>query len=255
MIILIAESKTMAPCDSIISSEYLHAHTSIYSSVADTIMHRISEMHPEEIITRTKLSTAMTRNLIQMAYEFPNKSLGGKAIEAYTGVVFKALDYSTLPAKAQSLCNAQVRIISSLYGWLRPDDIIKPYRLEYTSSIIENISMSKFWQPDVTSTLIKTLQTSGESDIINLLPADAAKCIDWKRITPHAKVWKIDFRTYADGSTLRTPHSTRLKTLRGHLLRELLLANMATPAQLSTLHTDNLLPDPSAGADQLLFLV
>ena len=67
----------------------------------------------------------MARKLRQMIYDFPYKESGCVAIEAFTGVVFKAFEYSSLSAQEKQITNRCVGIVSSLYGWLRPDDIIK----------------------------------------------------------------------------------------------------------------------------------
>lgn len=255
MIVLIAESKTMAPCNAMLSSETLSSHTPVFGGMADDVMSRIATMDAADVVTATKLSAAMAGRLLEMAYEFPNKALGAEAIEAYTGVVFKALSYPTLSDGGKALCRHQARIISSLYGWLRPDDIVKPYRLEFSSPLApSDLQMSKFWRKDCTIALVKTLREQGEQDVIDLLPADASKCIDWKLVKRFAKVWKIDFQAVGDGGTLRTPHSGCLKTLRGHLLRAILERGLTDASELLTLETDQLLPQSTPiYPDHILF--
>lgn len=161
-----------------------------------------------------------------MIYEFGFKLTGNRAIDAYTGVVFRALDYDSLSPEAKTRCDAEVSIISSLYGWLQPSDIIKPYRLDFTSKLEEGPSagqaLNSFWRKDVTKALVKKLESSHTTEILNLLPGDAAKCIDWKLVKRFAKVWKVDFQEIKEGGVMKTPTAEKLKALRGTLLRQIL---------------------------------
>ena len=68
---------------------------------AAEIMNRVAGMSAGEIAQVMKVSAAMAAKVLRMAYEFPNKLSGLRAIEAFTGVVFKSFDYSSLtPVKA-----------------------------------------------------------------------------------------------------------------------------------------------------------
>lgn len=226
MLILIAESKTMLPDEKVVTPAEFELHTPALETEADEIMASLRKLTVSELIEQTGLSGSLAAKMQKMIYEFGNKSTGNEAIRAYTGVVFKALDFSSLSEAAQASCKDEVRIISSLYGWLRPDDIVKSYRLDFTTRFEEGPSASKslntFWRAAVTKCLVKNIQTEGHTEILNLLPADAAKCIDWKLTKRFAKVWKVDFQEMQEGGRLKTPTANRLKTLRGLLLRQIL---------------------------------
>lgn len=133
----------------------------------------------------------------------------------------RTLDYSTLTEGAKKRCYHNVAIISSLYGWLQPDDIIKPYRLDFTSRFDSGPAAGKtlnaFWKMNVTKALVKKIQENNASEV--LIPGDASKCIDWKLVKHFAKVWKIDF---TDAMSNHTPTAGKLKELRGKLLRQIL---------------------------------
>lgn len=243
MLTLIAESKTMTACNDHVTRESYGRHCPTGDDKAFNIMARIASMSPREVSERSGLSLSMAMKLHRMALEFPDKSTGQHAIEAFTGVVFKALDYKTLTDGDRSIFCHNVRIISSLYGWLRPDDIIKAYRLDYTTPLshIDN-AMSTYWRDQVSVNLVRELQASGSKAVLNLLPADAAKCVDWKLVKRFAKVWKVDFKELKDGGKFVTPNAGRLKTMRGHLLREITERHIEHPDELLTLSTPLLLP-------------
>lgn len=243
MIVLIAESKTMTACDRTVTPELLEYHRAVDENKADAIMADIASQSPQEIAERGRLSMAMAIRLSTMAREFPYKRTGQTAIEAFTGVVFKALDPNTLTSGARDFLNRDTRIISSLYGWLRPDDIIKAYRMEYTSKLApEGKTMSEYWRGQVTVNLLREIEDTGSKAVLNLLPADAAKCVDWKQIKQLAEVCKVDFKELKDGGSFATPHAGRLKSLRGHLLREIAEGGIDNPAELKALTTPQLLP-------------
>ena len=239
MLILIAESKTMLPGEKNVEKQQFAAHTPICETLADEIMESLKDLTVGELMEQTGLSASLAVKMQKMIYEFSFKATGNMAIEAYTGVVFKALDYTSLSDEAKGRCINKVRIISSLYGWLRPDDIVKTYRLDFTTRLEEGPSaartMNTFWRTEVSKCLVKALQSQDCNSILNLLPADAAKCIDWKTVKRFAKVWKVDFSEMREGGIMKTPNAGRLKTLRGYLLRQILEEDIKDPQGL--LHT------------------
>lgn len=247
MKILIAESKTMTGCSQTISAEDYALHSPAFGSKANDIMKSLEGMTAEQLAEKVKISLTMSRKLYDMIYDFPNKSRGSKAIDAFTGVVFRAFDYSSLDDQSKSQIQNRVRIISSLYGWLRPDDIIKAYRFDFTTPLaLGNVTFASYWRESVTKCLIDELKADKCSNILNLLPTDAAKCIDWKLVKPYAKVWKADFREVTEGGTTKTPNAGKLKTLCGKLLRQIFVENISSPEVLMNLSGDDYMADGKA---------
>ena len=132
MLILIAESKKMAACDSSVSGAEYNSHRPVFEKEASMIMDSLRDMNADTLLGKVKISLPMVRRLQQMIYEYPDKSHGDMAINAFTGVVFNAFRYATLSEEARMAACRRVKIISSLYGWLRPDDIIRQYRFDFT---------------------------------------------------------------------------------------------------------------------------
>lgn len=256
MLILIAESKTMLDDQQPVASSTFESHTPPLEEPADSIMGRLADLSQHELIAQTGLTPSLAARLRQQIYEFPNKTMGMKAIEAFTGVVFKALRYDSLSATQQAICQKDVRIISSLYGLLRPDDIIKPYRLDFTAKVAPGgATLCSFWKKDVTVRLVRSLIDGGHGELLSLLPADAAKCLDWKVIKRFCKVWKADFVEIADDGSSRTPAATKLKTMRGTLLRHILCREITRVADLTGLKTDDIICEGTPRyPDHLLFV-
>ena len=240
---LIAESKTMDDREIPIDHEIYELNKPVGEEEAAEIMSRVASLNSYEIAEIVKISLPMASKLSRMAYEFPNKLIGIKAIESFTGVVFKAFDYNSLSTVEKQRASDNVRIISSLYGWLRPNDVIKPYRFDFTTPIaMDDKTLYSFWRKNVTIELVRYLKERGETSILNLLPADAAKCIDWKLVKNFAKVWKVDFKEPKDGSGWRTPNAGKLKSFRGNLLRDIITQDIESPTELLTHTTETMIP-------------
>lgn len=75
------------------------------------------------------------------------------AIEVYTGVLYEALDYSTLTAAARRRADAQVAIASALWGLVRPTDLIPSYRLSAGTTLPGLGTLASAWKGPVAAEL------------------------------------------------------------------------------------------------------
>ncbi len=110
------------------------------------------------------------------------------AIERYSGVVYKALDYNSLEAKEQEYINNHVRIECALFGLVPPQEPIPNYVLSITK-----LQCAKLWL-DTNSRLLH------KSFVLDLLPAAHRKAVLYRNGLA------IDFTTNRNGSTKLTGH-------------------------------------------------
>ena len=95
-------------------------------------------------------------------YQKPNHDLPYiRAIDCYTGVVFEKLDNDCFNQNQRYYLNDRLIILSAMYGALKPDSIINPYRLDMTAKL-KNINLYDYWKDT-----IKTV-FENEDIIINL---------------------------------------------------------------------------------------
>lgn len=244
--ILIAESKTMAAGQREVSREEFVEHRPLFDGIANAIMDSLRDRSVEQLCAEAGITARLAVSLRRMIYEFPDKSLGIRAVRAFTGVVFRQLNIDAYSDAQKAFLSANLRIISSLYGWLRPDDVIKPYRFDFKSHVAPlGETLMKNWKKDVTIALVRDLQARGDRVIIDLLPADASKCVDWKLVKRFAKVYKVDFKTIIGPDETKTPNSGRLKELRGRLLDQIIREGVTDPAAIATLESADYMPDPA----------
>lgn len=255
MLVLIAESKTMnhALCD--VTASQLADHQPVFQSRADEIMASLSGLSVAQLSSKLGIGPKSAKSMADDIYDFSNSGTGIAAVDAFTGVVFKSFDAPSLDAAERDTMNHRLRIISSLYGWLRPDDIIKPYRLDFTAKAAPGDKpMSAYWRKDVTVRLINEVRESGAREVVNMLPMDASKCIDWKIVKNFARVLVPNFKRQ-QGDTLATPNATILKTLRGQLLRHIISGNISDGQALRDIVTPDLIylkDDPYPGHPQFI---
>ena len=236
----------MASAETDVSREELAECRPQFDGIANAIMDSLRERTPEQLAAEAGITLRLAASLRRMIYEFPNKSTGLRAIEAFTGVVFRQLRLAGYDAAQKKFLQDNVRIVSSLYGWLRPDDIVKPYRFDFKSHVAPlGETLMKYWKKDVTIAMAQELRAKGDTVIIDLLPSDAAKCVDWKLIKQFANVYKVDFKMYDGTDVMKTPNAGRLKELRGRLLDLIVRNGISSPADIDSMESSDFMPDPA----------
>ena len=107
-----------------------------------------------------------------------DKQINRAAIYAFNGDVYSGLDPYTLPEEKIDKMQSQIRILSGLYGVLRPLDQIQAYRLEMGTkiSIGSNNNLYSFWKNKVTNQLKSELEE--RELILNLASKEYFSVID-----------------------------------------------------------------------------
>lgn len=238
MITLIAESKTMNPHEGIIEDSAYLNHRPVFEENAGAIMEYLNSISLEELAQRISISIKLAAKASTMIYDFPNKKTGLPALEAFTGEVFRAIDVKTLSANARKFADDRLIIISSLYGFLKTDDIIKPYRLDYNADCSPSGEcLAKYWKSRLTISLVNHLKATNENEILNLLPSEASKCIDWKVVKAFARVEAPEFKILTGNALVKTPHSGKIKELRGCMARHILTERIDSLSEVLALET------------------
>lgn len=119
------------------------------------------------------------------------------AIYAFNGDVYRGLDAYTIDTKKLERLQDTVRILSGLYGLLKPLDLIQPYRLEMGTkfSVGKNKNLYEFWKKQVTQALNDELE-DGEI-FLNLASNEYFKAIDTKALK--VPVIDVDFKEFKNG--------------------------------------------------------
>ena len=120
-----------------------------------------------------------------------------QAIYAFNGDVYRGIDAYTISDDKLDKLQNTVRIISGLYGLLKPMDLIQPYRLEMGTKfpVGKNKNLYDFWREKITLSLSKELKSSDL--LVNLASQEYFKAIDTKVIS--SPIVHIDFKEFKNG--------------------------------------------------------
>lgn len=135
------------------------------------------------------------------------------ALYAFAGDVYTGLDPRTLDGAQVAFAQDHLRMLSGLYGLLRPLDIMRPYRLEMgTRWAPRRKRLTEWWQGRIADLLADDLAAEGSGAILNLASNEYWAAVDG-RLPGHVRVVSVDFR---DGDRFVSFHA---KKARGAMAR------------------------------------
>ena len=182
-----------------------------------------------------------------------NPSNARPAIAAFKGDVYDGLDAAAFSASDLQFAQAHLRILSGLFGILRPLDLIQPYRLEmaYKLKTSRGKNLYDFWDNKISDALKKALKKDSSGELINLASLEYYKTVkqdrlDSRVITPVFKEMK--------GKKLRTI-AIYAKRARG-LMCNYIIKNRLTKAEdLKNFNLDGYCFDRERSSeDELVFV-
>jgi len=93
-----------------------------------------------------------------------------QALFAFAGDVYQGIDATTLSTDDIDFAQQHLRILSGLYGVLRPLDLMQPYRLEMGTRLATNHGRNiyQFWGDTITDSINRALADQGDDILINL---------------------------------------------------------------------------------------
>ncbi len=103
-----------------------------------------------------------------------------QAVLAFNGDVYFGLEAKTLSKDDLAFAQDHLRILSGLYGLLRPLDAIEPYRLEMGSSLknARGKNLYDFWGDKIAKEINKTVKTHDDPAVVNLASKEYCSAVD-----------------------------------------------------------------------------
>jgi len=136
-------------------------------------------------------------NVTRYADWHPDHAGARQAIMSFDGDVYTGLAARTLDAPALGYVQARVRILSGLYGVLRPLDAMHPYRLEMGTRLANprGKDLYAFWGDRVTAALNADVKEAGADVLVNLASEEyfrsvKPRLLDVPVVTPVFEDWK-----------------------------------------------------------------
>ncbi len=152
---------------------------------AEKINNKLERKSKKDISELMKISDKLAELNYQRYKDFNlpfTKENARPAVYAFAGDVFVGLDAYSIPTGKLDLLQDSLRILSGMYGILRPLDLMQPYRLEMGTKfpVDLNKDLYAFWKESLTKSLNDELK-EGEL-FLNLASVEYFKAVDEKKL-------------------------------------------------------------------------
>ncbi|NNJ91884.1 MAG: peroxide stress protein YaaA [Gammaproteobacteria bacterium] len=146
---------------------------------------------------------------------------------AFKGDVYAGMDAESFSAKDLDFAQSHLRILSGLYGLLRPLDLMMPYRLEMGTRL-ENArgkNLYEFWGDTITNAINKQLKAQKDDILINLASNEYFKSVKPKQV--EGRIITPQFKENKNGTYKMI--GIYAKKARGLMSRFILLNRLKNP--------------------------
>ena len=210
-----------------------------FLNLTSDLIKGLSKLKAEEVANLMNISPKLAdlnRERFQKWKSKHDQENAKQAILAFKGDVYTGLQAETLSADELAFAQKHLRILSGLYGLLRPLDLMQPYRLEMGLPFANagGKNLYEFWGDRITETLGQHLKASGSPVLVNLasneyFKAVKPKLLDVEVITPQ-------FRDLKNGQYKMI--SFFAKKARGVMARYIIQKGLNEPAGLKRFKGD-----------------
>ncbi|NOY37676.1 MAG: peroxide stress protein YaaA [Chlorobi bacterium] len=195
----------------------------------------MKQYSPKQLETRLKINPQLALKAAACFASWQDNPLPAAvkpALLAYNGDAYSGLSAITLSQDAWEYSKNHLRILSVMYGILRPCDNIQAYRLEMGTGIkpsgVKNLY--EYWQENVTSAIRNQLADIRSNVIINLASEEYFKTVDIAKL--NSRVIRPVFKEFREGEYKSLV--MYIKFARGRLTRFILENRLSDPEEIKT---------------------
>ena len=194
MLMVISPAKTLDYTSPLATEKYSQPR---FLEQSSQLIEILREFSPSELAKLMKLSDKLAGlNVARFTEWQPEFTLDNarQAILAFKGDVYTGLDAASLSAADFDYAQQHLRILSGLYGVLRPLDLMQPYRLEMGTRLenSEGKNLYEFWGERLTDSLNQCLAEQKNSVLLNLASNEYFKAIKPKQL--NGTLINVDFK-------------------------------------------------------------
>lgn len=249
MMILLSPAKTMM-FEKPIKIEAEGTDGVLFLKESEKIAGIMKKKKPKDLVELMDISADLA-NLNVHRYKLWDEQEALPALSVFYGEVYRGLDAASFSDNDLSFAQQSIRIISGLYGMLKPLDNVKPYRLEMGSKLkvsSKETDLYKFWRPRLTSYVKSAL--SSNDFIVNLASNEYSKAIDFKKIG--VPVYTPNFKEFRNGNYVSL--MTYAKHARGEMAAWIVKNRITNPKDLFGFNESGYTLNPELSTDtELLF--
>lgn len=251
MIILISPAKTMDFDVKDVSNTSMPSFLDEAAAIAD----ELKSYSPRDLSDLMNISPRLAELNANRYTEWDvsNHNQQGKpAVLVYKGDVYQGLDAETLKKADLEFLNKHLRILSGLYGILKPLDRILPYRLDMGTAITvgKQKNLYDFWSSGITDHISKAMKELKTSVLVNLASEEYFKTVDVENLD--IEVITPVFKDLKNGKYKVI--SFFAKKARGMMARYIADENIENPEDLKLFNQDGYYFDEKqSGGNQWVF--
>lgn len=154
---------------------------------AEILMRQLRELAPQQIAELMHVSDKIALLNAERNTEWHTPFTPDNAKQAvfmFNGDVYEGIAADTLEPEQIQYLQQHVRLLSGLYGVLRPLDLMQPYRLEMGTAFANTRgkNLYEFWGDIITDLLNDTLAQAGSDILINLASQEYFKSVNTKKL-------------------------------------------------------------------------
>lgn len=233
------------------STEFLKSTTPKFIKEAELIQSHLKEKSPKYLSELMEISPKLANENWERNQNWkpnPKPKESAPALFAFTGEVYRGLDAKTLSKEAVAYLQKNYRMLSGLYGLLKPSDKVMLYRLEMGRNFeFENYkNLYEFWRDKVTEQLNSELKA--KDLVLNLASSEYFKVIDKKKL----KAPVIDFDFYEMKSGKPKTIVVYTKHARGLVVRFCAENNVKTLDDVKAFNLEGYRVDEGMSSDKKL---
>ena len=216
--IIISPSKNLSLNDEVLN---IKPSEPLFLLESKKLIKKLKMLNVGQIKTLMKISDSLAQLNFDRIKNISKKSNTTKAAGfMFSGDTFNGLSIRSLDASCLMYAQKRLRILSGLYGILKPFDLIEPYRLEMGTRINDLIGedLYKFWGNKLTFNLNKELKNSNSSFLFNLSSNEYSSVINFERL--ENDVINFDFKKIRNGKLVGI--GMVIKKLRGAMAKHII---------------------------------
>lgn len=197
MIILLSPAKSLYEHPPVELEKFTQ---SVFMAEAGKIVSVLKKKKPAQLASLMDISPKLAELNFQrfQAWQSPfTLENAWQAVLMFNGDVYQGLKAETFSASQFEQAQQKVRILSGVYGLLKPLDLIQPYRLEMGTSLVVSgkTNLYEFWRSKLTAQLNLELGQTNQHTLVNLASKEYYSAVDAKKlkariITPSFKELK-----------------------------------------------------------------
>ena len=169
-----------------------------FATEADTLAAAAAGLGEEKLSALMRISPALAKLNAERFRDFADGP-ERPALFAFAGDVYTGLEAKTLDEPAVLFAQDHLRMLSGLYGLLRPLDAMRPYRLEMGTRWAphrdgsDGDKLTDWWGDRIAKRLADEVEAEGSGTILNLASQEYWHAVDGK-LPPAIRVIAVDFR-------------------------------------------------------------